>query len=72
MGGGGGSIDELAETMVNFASNRLIPGLPSYVHRISILSLFLFSFSFFLYFELTVYVTWWCVEILVISNKTDF
>lgn len=45
---GGGSIDELAETMVNFASNRLIPGLPSYVHRISILSIFFFLF--FLYF----------------------
>lgn len=46
------SIDELAETMVNFASNRLIPGLPSYVHRISIFFLFfLYFFSFlFLFF----------------------
>lgn len=45
---GGGSIDELAETMVNFATNRLIPGLPSYVHRISIPPIFFYLF--FLYF----------------------
>ena len=29
------SIDGLAETMVNFASNRLIPGFPGYVRPIS-------------------------------------